>query len=205
MNSGLVVACAEVVLAREGEMEAAHPQTKEALGGALYSERMARLARASAAARPGDFLEIGVLSGSTSVRLAAAARALGRRVVCVDNWTPGTDYHLEAVEAAFLQSIEPWRDVADVWKMDAHTDDARRMLRSREWAFAMSDDGHKFEHHQHELESILPRCRAIVVVDDYYYAPEVPDAVADALTRHTEWVPLRDARLREIWLVRKSG
>ncbi len=205
MNSGMVVACLGQVLAREAEMEAAHPETKGALGGALYSERMGRLARAACAARPGDILELVVLSGTTSVRLAAVARALGRRLACVDNWRPGTEYRLEEVEAAFLNSIHQWTDVVDVWKMDAHTDDARRLLRTRDWAFAMSDDGHRFEDHQHELESILPRCRAIVVVDDYYYAPEVPDAVADALKRHPDWIPLRDERLREVWLVRKAA
>jgi predicted O-methyltransferase YrrM len=179
------------------------PGYKEYLGGFHFRNRMAAVAERSCKYSLGDLIEIGCYAGDTSIRLATVAKEFGRKLVCLDLWKPNDpDYKYEEVEKAFHKTMEPYKDITEVWKMDAHSPEAVKLIGSRKWAFALSDDGHLYEDHMTELMALLPVCDGIVVADDVHYHTHVTDAMRDSALANPGWKMLLGDGLREGYMIR---
>ena len=182
------------------------PDSRANLGGNLFRQRQKYLAGLACAGCPGDLIEIGVLSGDTSVLLAEIARAYNRKLVCIDNWpTTGhaAPYRLDLAEQAFYKTMEPYKDVYELWREDCHSPEVLKRIGSRQWCYALSDDGHTYADHLAELCALLPVTTGIVVADDVYYHNDVKDAMKDAANRTPNWRILHaeNLKLREGFLV----
>lgn len=185
--------------------EARAPNSANELGSVLQRDRIAQLAERAILNRPGDVIEIGVLSGGTSMRLAPLAAKYSRRFIAIDNWPTDIinhhEYRLDLCEQQFYQNVAPWKHCVDVWRADIHSPETLKRITEHVYAFAFSDDGHSYDDHLSELRALLPNTFGLVCVDDVYL-PEVRQAVADALKEFPEWHALYGRGLREAWLVK---
>jgi len=193
-------------LLTQSELDALAKQESKAprpdgIGHAYQRERIAMLAERCCQAMPGDLIEIGCYLGGTSVILAEIARRHGRKLICVDNFKGGDEFNLDRIEPAFLAAIEPWRDVVTFLKMDAHSPDAIRMIQERRYCFSFSDDGHDFEVHCNEMETLLPVTDGLVAVDDTYLS-WVTEAIHLTVPKFPGWAILEAKPLGETWLVK---
>lgn len=183
------------------------PSYTDHLGGFLFKARQIQAASWACKNFPGDLLEIGVLCGDTSVCLAALARMHNRKLVCIDNWpTTGVaaPYRLDLAEKAFYEQMAPWKDVYELWRVDAHDDETLKKLGERQWCYALSDDGHQYQDHFRELCAVLPAATGVVVADDVYYHNDVKDAMRDAVAKVPGWKILHapQLQLREGYMVK---
>jgi predicted O-methyltransferase YrrM len=190
-----------------GEEHRESPGYSKELGGYLFRKRQKFLAELAVKSCPGDLIEIGVLSGDTSVLLADVARRYNRKLVCIDNWpTEGiaAPYRLDLAEEAFYKTMEPYKDVYELWRVDAHDPETLKRIGSRQWCYALSDDGHLYSEHLAELCALLPVTTGIVVADDVYYHNDVKDAMRDAAAKTSGWRILHaeNLQLREGYLVK---
>lgn len=190
-----------IPLAEFAANEAAHPRSKDDRGSVFQRERIAVIADRCCSRQIGDLIEIGCYAGGTSQILADVARKYGRKLVCVDNWREGTEYNLREIRQGFLQVMAEWSDVLILIDGDAHLPEIIAAIQERRYCFAFSDDGHAYEDHLSELETLLPLMNGVIAVDDVYL-PDVRRAIADAILG-TEWAELYDERLRESWVVRR--
>ena len=185
--------------------EAAMPSSVRELGSVLQRKRVALIAERAVLAGPGDIIEIGVLSGGTSMLLAPIASKYGRRFVAVDNWPTNIinheQYRLDLCEQQCHENVRPWGYCVDVWREDAHAPETLEKIKAGTYSFAFSDDGHLFDDHLKELRALLPSTSGIVCVDDVYL-PEVRQAIEAAIGEFPAWTVLYGAGLREAWMVR---
>ena len=186
---------------RLAKLERAEEHTKKGHGGVLFSSRMQQIASLAASQHEGDLIEIGCYSGTTSIRLAAVAKETNRKLVCVDNWVPGTGWDHEGAERGFLKDMKPFAEWVEIVRMDAHSEEAIERIKQRKYCFALSDDGHSYEDHLSELMTLLPITTGVVVADDIYYKP-VPRAVADTLKQFPDWMEIRGegGGGRRVWI-----
>jgi predicted O-methyltransferase YrrM len=180
------------------------PSYESYLGGFLFRERMALLAERCCKSCKGDLIEIGAYAGGTTTILAEIARKYGRKVVAIDNWPKGTAYNLEQTRLEYYKNIIPHQDVIETWEVDAHSKETLERIKSREWCFALSDDGHQYEDHLAELTVLLPSTTGIVVADDVYYHDDVKKAMRDTCEKNPGWTILHADKLalREGYMVR---
>lgn len=194
----------QVNLLSEQELKGS-PSYKEYLGAFHFRDRMKFLAELSCKSGPGDIIEIGVLSGDTSVILAGVAKEYGRKFVGIDNWpTTGVaaSYRLDLCEQAYYKTMEPMKSVAETWRVEAHSPETLQRIRDRQWAFALSDDGHQYEDHLAELLALMPTTTGVIAADDINYHTHVTDAMRDAILKNPQWTSLFGTGLREGYLVR---
>jgi hypothetical protein len=171
------------------------------VGHVFQRERIALLADRCCQAIPGDLIEIGAYQGGTSVVLAQVARKHKRRLICVDDFKAGCSWNLDQIEPRFLEAIEPYRDVIDYLKMDAHHPDTIAAIQARRYCAAFSDDGHSIESHISELTTLLPVVDGLVIVDDTDY-PGVKEAVYAVVPRFPGWTVIENASLSELYCMR---
>lgn len=150
----------------------------------------------------GDLIEIGCYLGGTTAVLVEIARRYNRKVICLDNFKAGDSYELDKIGVEFKKRLPGWADVVEFHEIDAHTEEARKLIRSRRYAFAFSDDGHSFDVHVNELETLMPVVDGGIAVDDVYL-PDVVRAIDLMLTGPTDWQCLMSPGLAEAWLLRK--
>ena len=150
----------------------------------------------------GDLIEIGTYLGGTTAVLVDLARRYNRKVICLDNFQGGDDWKLDEIGMQFKAKLSGWRDVVEFHEIDAHTDEARRLIQSRRYAWAMSDDGHSKEAHVHELLSLMPVVNCGILVDDVYH-PGVREAIEEVLPKFPGWTWLQSPGLAEDWLVKQ--
>jgi cephalosporin hydroxylase len=185
------------------DKESAQPNSKAELGSVLQRQRIQDMADRCCNRRDGDLIEVGVYAGGTSTLLAQVARKYGRKLICVDNWKGGDSYELDKIGRIFKSDMAQYADVLILIEDDAHAPRVIEQIQSRRYCFAFSDDGHSFEAHVSELETLLPVTDGLICVDDTSY-PGVTDAIQSVLLsgNFPGWEWLIDRRLREDWLVK---
>lgn len=166
------------------------------------SHRMPLLVQRCCEQCDGDIIEVGVYLGGTTAVLVDLARRYNRKVICLDNFKGGDSFELDKIGLQFKARLPEWRDVVEFHEIDAHTDEGRALIQSRRYAWAFSDDGHDYEHHVHELESLMPVTHGAIAADDVY-CPGAARAVRDMCEKYPEWTALFGEGLAEAWMVRK--
>ena len=186
------------------EEESAQADSVKELGSVLQRDRIEHMAEMCCLRGPGDLIEIGCYVGGTSSRLAMIARKYQRKLVCVDNWKGGDSYHLDQMGEMFTRDMQSFLDVLIVLKGDAHEQSIIDQIKLRQYCFAFSDDGHEYEYHLSELNTLMPIVSDLIMVDDIYL-PDVRRAIADSIQAHAGWNEHTDTRLRESWLIKNGG
>lgn len=186
-------------LARWIPIEAAGPY-----GEIQQRERLAAVAEFVAAKCAGDFVEIGVLHGSTTVLLAEVARRCGRKVIAIDPFEVGTQNCTGAEMGIFLKNIQPYADVVEFLRMRSDDWRVRPWIGTRHLAFAFVDGLHEYATCLHDIAAVSHA--AVIAVDDTKEMGEVRAAFADAAVQLAR--PGRAARdtivhteFRESWMV----
>lgn len=94
---------------------------------------------------PGDLVEIGCMTGTTTMHLAALAATHARRVIAIDPWEAGTQNCDGTEYGVFLENTAPYKHLVDVLKMRSQADEAANYLQGRELCFAFVDGSHEYE------------------------------------------------------------
>lgn len=147
-----------------------------------------------------DLVEIGCLNGSTTQRLAIAAREMNRKVVAIDPWTIGTQNCNGGEYENFMEAIEPFKEYVDVVRLRSD-DPAVRPHIPKQLAMAFVDGLHTYEA---ALQDILMVQHAEVIVVDDVGMEEVHRALEDACwqTRFARRLePVFVANYREAYLI----
>lgn len=180
------------------------PSYKDYLGGFYFRDRMELLARRCCEKFTGDIIEIGVYSGDTSLRLVKLAKEFNRKFIAIDIWAGDPYYKLWVAEEEFMKKMEPYKDIVEIWKVDAHSPETVQKIMNRKYCFALSDDGHKYEYHLTELNALLPVTNGIIVADDVYYEPDVKNAMRDSVAKNPGWITLFGKGLREGYIIKND-
>lgn len=188
------------MLAPMAALEVSDPNTVRDLGGVFFRARVTAVARLAMVHLPGDVIEIGVYNGGTASMLARAALDAGRRYVGLDNFLPHPDYHHDQMEPLARAAVAPFQS-AEIVKVDAHSSEGVVLVASRPWAFALSDDGHEYEHHRCELDALLSVMKRGVICVDDVYVPDAKKAAFDAIFGRPTWSVVSFPGLREMYLV----
>jgi predicted O-methyltransferase YrrM len=185
------------------DLEAACSNSKAELGSVLQRDRIAMLADRACSIVEGDLLECGCYVGATSEILARIARKYERKLICVDTFLGGDDYHLDEIGKIFEKNMQPYWDVLIFMHDDFHAPQVIEIAQKRRYALVFLDNGHSTAEHISELETTLPVCDGLIAVDDVNF-PGVRDAINCVLGsgRFPEWNCMYDPRLREEWLVK---
>lgn len=158
-------------------------------GGTQQSDRLSAIADYCARRWPGDLLEIGCYTGSTTQLLARVARARGRRVLGVDPWADDP-----VIYEGFLGRMRDYADIIDVIRLPSQDERAIAQIKARSLCFAFVDGLHT---HAGLLSDILAvgHCAGVIVVDDVGYVCEPEDLRpalwegAQKLGRELYWHP----------------
>lgn len=144
-------------------------------GGMYQRERVETGARWACERFPGDFVEIGCLNGSTTIRLAEVARVAGRRVIAIDPFELGTQNASADTFDIFTETIKPYADIIDFMRL--RSDDPRviETLKARELAFAFVDGLHTFEGAWADLRRVSHA--KLIALDDTRAMSEVRNAL----------------------------
>lgn len=86
--------------------------------------------------RQGELAEIGAGAGGTTVKLAAAARKWGRRVIVIETWDAGAEGYREEDREIFDGSTLPYRDIVEVLRLSPLSVQAVTGLAIRPLCFA---------------------------------------------------------------------
>lgn len=192
------------LLAPMAGFELADANTKRDFGGVFFRERVTAVATLAMQHVAGDVLEIGVYNGLTACMLARAALDCGRRYLGIDNFLPHPDYHHDRMEPLARAAVAPFSN-AEIVKIDAHSEEGVALVKSRAWAFALSDDGHEYEHHRCELNALLSVVKRGVICVDDVYVPDAKRAGYDAIYGHAGWSVVSFDGLREMYLAGDGG
>lgn len=184
-------------------LERAHPDHEASRWGGRFRDRIEQYARKAAKKFPGDLIEIGCYAGDTTLRIIKVAQEFGRKVICVDNWLPNTGYELDKVELVFRKQVEQYKDFVTIIKGDAHIEEIMKQIKQHNYCFALSDDGHSYNDHKTELDTLIPITNGLIAVDDVYL-PEVRQAIADSLKQFPQWGVIYGVEMREAWLFKKN-
>lgn len=146
--------------------------------GAFYQrERIAAGARWAVSKFAGDLVEIGVLHGSTTVRLAEVARIAKRRVIAIDPFEVGTQNVEPETYGIFCQTIEPYVDVIDFMRMRSDDERVTAELRERKLAFAFVDGLHEWDAALYDLIAVSHA--GLIVLDDTRWSKDVSGALTE--------------------------
>ncbi len=171
------------------------------IGHVYQRERIALLAARCCEQSDGDIIEIGCYLGGTTAVLVDVARRYNRKVVCFDDFATLADYGHDNPRANFVARLPGWSDVVEFHEQDAHTDESRKLIQSRRYALAFSDDGHSTQDHIIELMTLLPVVDGLVVVDDVYF-PGVKQAVTETVPLFPGWQIIEHPMLSELYCVK---
>lgn len=178
-------------LAQWIEIEQAGPY-----GEIRQRERLAAVAELVAKEHAGDFVEIGVLHGSTTVMLAEVARRYGRKVIAIDPFEIGTQNCSGGELEIFLKNVEPYADVVEFLRMRSDDARVREVVWRRALAFAFVDGLHTYLACYDDL--FLVKHAAVIAVDDTLWSAEVRSALSDGAGGRAQIVI---PEFRESWLV----
>lgn len=164
--------------------------------------RIDLLARRCCEQGAGDLCEIGCYTGDTSMVLAKVARDYGRKLVCIDDFRPGTEYRLDTeIMPIFLENTAAFSDVVIFSRVDAHSTVGIRVIQQHRYCCAFSDDGHDYDDHFSEMMTLLPVTDGLIIADDSYL-PWVAKAIDDTVARYPGWSVLKNERLAESYVLK---
>jgi predicted O-methyltransferase YrrM len=137
------------------------------MGGKYKPERLLLAAEWSLRRYAGDMVEIGVLGGGTTVKLARLAAQYGRRVIAVDPWVPGQGGCAETTRQEFTGRTWKYRALIDVVHDYSQSEAAVRYIKARPLCFAYIDGAHYYEPCSTDIETVS-HCAGVIVLDDLW-------------------------------------
>jgi len=154
-------------------------------GSIQQRERLQEVARFTAQRAVGDIVEIGCLHGSTTVLFAQVAREFNCKVIAIDPWQIGTQNIDGGEFEIFCRTIEPYRDVIEVWRHSSQDAAVIERLQFRQLAFAFVDGLHEYAACLSDIRTVFHA--ALVAVDDTNgWSVEVKRAFADGAGQRTQ-------------------
>jgi hypothetical protein len=148
--------------------------------------RWARVARAVVEDVPGDIVEIGAMTGDSTVLFCEIAEEHGRRVMVVDPWIPRTQNCRGGEHEIFVKRTQRWREsgLLYVLRETSQGDLAVRKLQCGPWAFALVDGLHQYETVLSDVMALSESAR-VICLDDMNMRP-VQRAFQEAARRMPE-------------------
>jgi len=142
------------------------------MGCNLRHERWLIAAEYSIQRYPGDLVEIGVLGGVQTLRLAKLANRYGRRVIAVDPWVWDPDYKnragcTETTRAEFYERMKGYLHIIDVLDDISQSGRVINFIKARDICFGLIDGAHFYEPCKRDIETLW-YCSGIIALDDLW-------------------------------------
>jgi len=144
-------------------------------GSIHQRDRLVWAARWSLEWFEGNLLEIGCLHGGTTKLLAPLAKEFGRRVLCVDPWVHEPFYGPRDPFEVFLETMEPWKDVIEIVRLESQDPQAISTMEGWKLAFAFVDGLHTYGGCFKDICSVK-HTEGFIAVDDTLWSNEVSQA-----------------------------
>ena len=140
------------------------------MGCNLRQKRWLIAAEYSLQRHPGDLVEIGVLSGGTTIHLAKLANRYGRRVIAVDPWVWDADYKgkggcTETTHDEFYARMKDYLHIVDV--IYDFSERAADTIKARDICFGLIDGAHFYDPCKRDIETLW-YCAGIIALDDLW-------------------------------------
>ena len=167
-------------------------KSKFAKGSIQQRQRVVQVAEYCAQNFPGDFIEIGCLSGETTKLLAEVAKKYDRKVIALDPWETGTQNCQGGEYEAFLKNIEPYKDYVDIIRASSLDEKAINLVNNRQLSFAFVDGLHTYDACLVDIQTVY-HCFGIIAVDDILWSTEVENAFykgAEIINRQKLYLPV---------------
>ena len=148
---------------------------KPYMGSKYKRDRIEMVAKWCLGRYGGDLVEIGVLAGGTTIRLAKLARQYNRRVIAVDPWLPPTANRrahggcTETTRQEFTGRTWKYRHLIDVIHNYSQAGAAVQFIKARPLAFAYIDGAHFYEECSTDIETVS-HCAGVIMLDDLWMA-----------------------------------
>ena len=148
---------------------------KPYMGSKYKRDRIEMVAKWCLNRYAGDLIEIGVLAGGTTVRLAKLAHQYNRRVVAVDPWIPSTTGYkahggcTSSTMLEFFANTKKYRHLIDVIHAYSQAEAVVRSIKKRALCFAYIDGAHFYEECSTDIETVS-HCAGIIMLDDLWMA-----------------------------------
>jgi hypothetical protein len=142
------------------------------MGCNLRYKRWLIAAEYSIQRHPGDLVEIGVLGGINTLRLAKLANRYGRRVIAVDPWVWNHDYKAwggctETTRAEFYARMKNYLHIVDVLDDYSQSERVISFIKAREICFGLIDGAHFYGPCKNDIETLW-HCTGIIALDDLW-------------------------------------
>lgn len=142
-------------------------------GGRYKPERLLLAAELSMKRYPGDLVEIGVLGGGNTVRLARLAHRYGRRIIAVDPWIPASSGYkyaatcTETMKDEFMDRVQKYLYMIDVLHDFSQAEEVVSVIKARPLSFVYIDGAHAYEPCSIDIKTTW-HCAGIIAVDDLW-------------------------------------
>lgn len=150
----------------------AHSPTGQHSGCTLRHERTLIAAEWSLQRFPGDLVEIGVLEGVHTLRLAKLAEQYGRRIIAVDPWNNEKEYPWKGgckskTEENFYSRMGSYLRIVDVLGDYSQSVFVTRYIKDRAICFGYIDGAHAYEPCKTDIDTLW-HCNGIIALDDLW-------------------------------------
>lgn len=138
-------------------------------GGRYKLDRILIAAEFSLQRYPGDLVEIGVLGGGTTIKLAKLAHRYGRHIIAVDPWIPekGRGGCTETTRSEFMKRMRKYLHMTDVLHDLSQSKKVINFIKARSLSFAYIDGAHYYEPCGADIETVW-HCAGIIALDDLW-------------------------------------
>jgi len=175
------------------------------IGATYQRDRLVAALRLSFQKCRGDAIEIGCMSGGTSVMLAEVCKEFDRKLVCVDPWAnlPGYEWiDFESKYCVFLETVADYMDFIEVIRLKSQDPEAVERIQKHKYAFAFVDGGHETDLVIADLKTVMPCTDFIIASDDHRYDVGVQLAHETIKNVYPEWTFHSSPYFREAWFIK---
>ena len=142
-------------------------------GSKYKHERLLMAAELSMKRQPGDIVEIGVLGGGQTVRLAKLAHRYGQRVIAVDPWLPASSGYrysatcTETTRSEFMGRVRKYLHMIDVLHDFSQSTEVINFIKARPVSFVFIDGAPIYEACFIDIKTVW-HCEGIIAMDDLW-------------------------------------